>query len=110
MNNIATKITLKQREAKAIVFNISGTFDLSGATFQFGMKKTKNDETCTIIKAHVDFDLTDIAERKIKIQFSEADLDIDQGKYIGELKTTFTAANIDRSSDLTIKIDESVLA
>ena len=107
---MANMITFKQREAKTIVFNLSGTFSLIGAIFQFGMKKTKNDESCVIIKEHVAFDLAEIDDRKIKIQLSADDLDVDHAKYVGELKTIFSSANIDRSSDLSIKIEESVLS
>lgn len=105
-----TNITLKQREAKTISFTISGTFSISSATFRFGIKYKKDTSvTASILKVHADFDLTDIASRKVKISLSGTDTDIAAGHYFGELEITFNASNLDKSADIGVEIVKSVL-
>ena len=103
-------IVLKQREAKTIAFIISGTFSLATASFRFGFKKKKDiGQTATVLKTHTDFDLTDIASRKIRISLSGTETDIDAGYYYGELEITFNVANLDKSADIGVEIVKSVL-
>ena len=62
-----------------------------------------------IEKDHDDFDLTDAATGVVTIPLSATDTNQKDGNYIGELKIIFSASNIDLSSDISIKIDESVI-
>ena len=68
------KIEVKQYEAKTITFTIAGTFDLTGAEFRFVVKKQKSDTIYKIEKLDADFNKIDIADRKVKINILNTEL------------------------------------
>lgn len=105
---MADSIVVKKKEAKTVSFTISGTFSLAGATFLFGVKADYDDASYLIEKQDADFDKTDIANRIVKISLSTTDLDQTAGNYIGELKITLSASNIDKSGDIAFVIQKAV--
>ena len=104
-------ITLKQREAKTIRFTVTdagGAVDLSTATLTFGVKKNKSDAAYVILKLDAVFGKALAATGIVTVPLLATDTDLDQGEYIGELRTFFSATNIDKSADITIIIEEAV--
>lgn len=104
-------ITLKQKEAKTIRFTVtdaSGIVNLSTATLTFGVKKNKSDAAYVILKADALFGKVLAATGIVTVPLSATDTDLDQGEYIGELKTFFSATNIDKSADITVVIEQAV--
>jgi hypothetical protein len=107
MSNI---ITLKRKEAKTIRFTVTSdgvAADVSTATLSFQIKSDK-DGDALVSKADGDFDKTDAATGVVTVPLSATNLDLTPGKYYGELRTTFSASNIDKSGDITIKIEKAV--
>lgn len=105
-------IEVKQKEAKTITFTITsgGTVvDLTGAILTFWVKKSKDDTTATISKVDADFGRAQEAVGIVTVAISEAELDIAIGNYVAELKTQFSASNIDKSSDLTMKVERAII-
>ena len=105
-------ITIKQLEAKTLKFTVSdndGVLDLSEATLSFGMKHRKTDTAYVIEKAAADFNKDDAATGIATLALSASDLDLDAGKYYAELQTAFVAGGVDKSDDIIIRIEKSVI-
>ena len=102
-------VSVKQKEAKTILFTISGAFSLSGTTFKFAVKKNKSDAAYIIEKDDADFDKTEIASRIVKVKVSDTDLNQTAGMYTGELRITFASDNIDKSADINFAIEGAVI-
>lgn len=107
-------IILKQQEAKKLKFGITNsasgaTINVSTATMSFGMKLRKADTTYTVEKDHTDFDMTDAANGYVYASLSTTDLDITPADYFGELKTKLSAANIDKSDDVIIRVEKAII-
>lgn len=110
---MATSITLKQGEAKTLRFVVTengAAVDLSGqdVTFFFGMKKKKSDTTYVVSKEDTSFTTTDADDGIITVILTATDTNQTPTTYIGELKIKFSDNSIDKSEDLTIKIDQAV--
>lgn len=101
-------IALKRYEAKTIIFSISGTFSLVGAEYRFVVKSKKTDTVYILEKLNVDFDITDLTNRKVSIDLSSSDLDIDPGMYVSELEIKFSSSSIDKSADIDFIVTASV--
>ena len=111
---MATSITLKQGEAKTLRFVITengAAVDLSVGTtsFFFGMKKKKSDTSYIVSKDDASFTTTDAAIGVISVILTATDTNQTPTTYIGELKIKFSDDSIDKSEDLTIKIDQAVI-
>jgi len=110
---LATSITLKQGEAKTLRFSVTengSAVNLSdnGITFFFGVKKKKSDTSYTISKEGASFDTTSAASGIIAVTLTSTDTNQAPASYIGELKISFSTDSIDKSADLTIKIEQAV--
>lgn len=110
---MATNIDVKQKEAKTIKFTCTldgSATDVSSATdFHFGVKRKKTDTTYLIEKSNEDFNTDDAASGIVKVSLSASDLNLDAGNYIGELRITFSATNIDKSADLDFNVKPAVI-
>ena len=92
-------VQLIQGEAKTLEFTISdsaGTVvDVSSAEFTFGVKTRPEEEALSFVHSPSDFDLTDASSGIVTIGLTTSDTSIDEGNYTAQLKTRFTATNID---------------
>ena len=105
-------ITLKQGEAKTIRFTVTdagGVVNLVGTTLTFGVKKNKSDAVYVIEKADAVFGKVLAATGIVTVPLLATDTNQPQGEYVGELKIFFVATNIDKSSDITIIIEQAVI-
>lgn len=112
---MATVIRVKQKEAKTVQFRCTSAgvaVNVSTATLAFMVKafKTDADGSAKISKVDADFGKSQAASGIVTLPLSATDLDQVAGTYFGELKITFTSANIDKSADITMVIEQSVIA
>jgi len=104
-----TDLTFKRKEAKILTFTIGGGIDVSDpTTVAFAVKDSLEGGTTVISKSNSDFDKTNAATGIVKLPLSTVDLDR-VGNFISQLKTTFSASNIDKSDYITIKIEEAII-
>lgn len=112
MTTTAADITLRQGEAKTLKFTVTCekgvAANLSTATMYFAVKKKKRNDVILIEKAHASFDMSQAVSGIVTVPVSAADTSLYPGRYEGELKTTFSASNIDKSADIIIDIERSV--
>lgn len=96
--------TFKQREALYLRHDV----DHDATTiFSFMVKRRKSD-TVPVIQV----DDADIRKREgtyILIPLSASNLNLAPGDYVAEIKSKFSDTNIDKSDDLIIRIEKSVL-
>ena len=100
-----TKFTFKRKEAKTLTFTYN--VDITSATFSLicrdsnnNIKFRKNDE---------DFDKSEIADKKVKINLTVNDLDLDAGTYKLELKTVWNETTaVDKTETFKMRIRESL--
>jgi len=83
--------------------------NLSIATLKFAMKYRKTDSAYLIEKIDSDFNKSQATAGIVTVELSAIDTNQDMGNYVGELKTTFSASNIDKSADIDIQIDRAVI-
>lgn len=105
-------LTFKYKEAKTITVTIKNkdtgaVVDVSSATLTFEARP-ENGESSVITVADGAMGKGQAASGIVTIPFSSSNLDNPPGKYIGELKTQFSAANIDKSDNITIEIEGAV--
>jgi len=109
------KVVFKQGEAKTLTLTITdehgATVDLSGATLTLAFKKAKADAVYKIIKGDVAFNKTMIASGIVSVDLAEADTDLAEGTYIGELKATWGPGpnTIEKSADFYLQIKGAVI-
>jgi hypothetical protein len=108
-------VRVKQKEAKTLRFTCrsNGTpVDLSSATLAFMVKaaKTDSDNQAKISKVDADFGKSQAVAGIITLPISASDLNQTAGLYLGELKITFAASAIDKSADISIIIEQAVIA
>jgi len=111
-------IAVKQKEAKTLTFTITQSnedLDVSGGDFTFAVKKTKEDTTYKIEKSTSDFGVADAGDGILTLYLSAADLDLDAGEYVAELKIDLTTSSsgqegIDKSADLSMEVKQAVIA
>lgn len=105
---MSADITLKQGEAKTLTFTITDAngdaVDVSLATMTFTMKDQKSDASALVTIVDGSFDKTDGANGIVTCPISATQTNQTPGKYTGELKTQISASNIDKSSDILIRI------
>ncbi|MDI6852052.1 MAG: BppU family phage baseplate upper protein [Deltaproteobacteria bacterium] len=104
-------VSFKQGEAKTLTLTVKDNgagVDLSAATIFLGVKKKKTDASFIIEKQDADFDKSQAAAGVISVFLSDADLSVDPGHYIGELKATFPDSTIDKSADLSFRVEQAV--
>jgi hypothetical protein len=104
-------VSFKQGEAKTLTLTVKENgvgVDLSATTLFLGVKKKKTDGSFVIEKQDADFDKSQAAGGVISVFLSDADLGVDPGQYIGELRATFPDATIDKSADLSLKVEQAV--
>jgi hypothetical protein len=109
-----SKLTIKQGEAKTITFTVKGAagvaVNLSAATLTLGIKKAKSDTAYSITKADADFNKALAATGIVSVNFTEANTNLPEGTYVGELKCSWTAgAVINKSTDFYIQIKGAVI-
>jgi len=92
-------VQLIQGEAKTLEFTITdcgGTVvNVESATFTFGAKTRPEKEALSFVHSHNDFDLTDASSGVVTVTLTTSDTSIDEGNYAAQLKTKFSADNID---------------
>jgi ribosomal protein S11 len=107
-------VIIKQGEAKTLILTVKdsggATVDLSAATLLLGVKKSKADVAYAFSKADDDFNKDQAASGIVSVALAAADTDQAEGKYIGELKCSWTGPPevIDKSADFYIQIKEAV--
>jgi hypothetical protein len=112
---MSEKLTLKQGEAKTITFTVKdsggATVNLSAATLTLGVKKLKADMAYAITKADAAFGKTQAALGIVSVDLIEADTNLLEGTYVGELKCEWTGPPevIDKSADFFIQIKGAVI-
>ena len=111
---MSEKLTIKQGEAKTITFTVKDAagvaVNLSAATLTLGVKKAKADTTYALTKADAAFGKSLTASGIVTVVLAEADTDLDEGTYIGELKCSWTGgATINKSADFYIQIKAAVI-
>jgi hypothetical protein len=106
-------LVLKQGEAKRIKFTVKDgdglVVDISATTLRFAVKKNRTDTAFVINIADADFDKTSAVVGIVYVDVSAAETAAMEGDYIGELKTTFTATNIDKSGDVLIEVAKAII-
>lgn len=111
---ISPDIEIKHSEAKTIRFTIK---DATGVAVDVSdpievslcVKACKDDAVCLVSKANADFDKAASATGVVSVPFSTADTAQDPNDYLAELKIIFSAESVDLSSDLIIRILQSVI-
>lgn len=109
---MASKITVKQKEAKKIKFTITRAgleLDVADAVLTFGVKETKDDEAYLIEKNDSDFDKSDAAGGIVRIQLSATDTNQTPAEHVGELKIVIDADDIDKSVDIVFVVEQAVI-
>jgi nitrogen fixation protein FixH len=105
-------VRMKTGEAKTIRFTITdangATVDVGEATLTFMVKQKKDDEVAVITKNDGDFDKTQAASGIVDVDVSATDSALPACEYVGELKVSFSASNIDKSADLDFVIEQAV--
>ena len=103
------EINVKTGEAKRIKFTVSVggvAVDVSTATNTFKIADGAGVVVVTV--ADGSFDKTDAAFGIVYAPLSDTDTTQIQGVYNGELKTEFTATNIDKSDFFTVNIATAI--
>ncbi|MFH1596709.1 MAG: hypothetical protein ABIG94_10135 [Pseudomonadota bacterium] len=109
-----SEIILKQGEAKTLTITVKDSdgavVDLSAATLLLGVKKSRSDAEYAFSKEDDDFDKEQAASGIVSVSLTDTDTDQEAGKYIGELKCSWTGppAVIDKSADFYLQIREAV--
>jgi hypothetical protein len=108
------KAFFKQGEAKTLVMTVKDAagvaVDLSEAALTLGVKLKKTDSIFAIEKDEADFDKAQAASGIVAVDLTEADTDLAEGNYIGELKCSWTdGAVINKSADFFIQIKGAVI-
>jgi len=103
-------INLKQKEVKTVTFTYNSSVtgsSIDDATLTFEIKNDIDDTTALVTKDNADFDKTESATQIVTCVLSSSDLDR-SGDFVSELKTAFSATNVDKSPTFSIHIDEAV--
>ena len=100
------KLTLIQKEGKNI--SITYNVDITSASFSLVCK----DKTGTkFTKEDNDFDKSQVVNKKVIINFSTTDLDLEIGSYEIQIKAVWDAAtSVDKTVIIKLKITESLFA
>jgi hypothetical protein len=112
---MSEKLTVKQGEAKTLTFTVKDAdgvaVDLSGATLTLGVKRDKSDSSYALTKDDNDFEKTQASLGIVTVDLEEADTDLDEATYIGELKCAWTGppAVIKKSADFYLQIKRAVI-
>jgi hypothetical protein len=104
-------ITFKVGEAKTIRFTVTddgAAVDLSTATLRFLLKESKADTEYLVSKEDGDFGKAQASSGIVTVPLSSTDLTQSVGRYVGELEITFSASNVDRSTDIDVVIEQAV--
>lgn len=113
MESPSPDVTIKQGEAKTMVFRITNSGvaqDVSAAVLTFTVKRSKRDTTSVFEKADGDFNKTDASIGVVSVPLSATDTNQTPGGYTGELRTVFAVDNVDKSEDVFIEIERAVKA
>jgi len=106
-------IELKQGEAKTIKFTMtdasSNAVSLASTTVTFYMKRKKTSSSAIVTVSDLSFSKTSVASGVVTMPLSKSDTSQSEGLYYGELKTQFSASNIDKSDDIKIYIKGAVV-
>jgi hypothetical protein len=108
-------IRIKRKEAKTLRFTCTTggvAVNLSAATMSFMAKADKSalDAAAIISKVHADFGVTSAASGIVTLALSATNTDFNPGTYYAELKSYFSADNIDKSADIKLIIEQPVIA
>jgi len=111
---MASKITLKQGEAKTVTFTVTdeaGTaVNLSAATLTLGVKKAKSDAAYALTKADAAFGKAQAAVGIVTLALAATDTNLAEDTYIGELKCSWSGgAEIEKSADFFLQIKAAVI-
>ena len=80
---------------------------LATATFTFSMKQNIAQSSADMTKTDGSFDKADAATGIIRLALTSTDLDF-VGTYYGELKTSFTSGQIDKSPNITMVFERAI--
>jgi hypothetical protein len=105
-------LELKQGEAKTLKFTVKNRstgqiVPVNGATCTFGLRLQEGVANVVDI-ADGDFDKSEGLSGILRITLSSTDTNQTPGTYIGELKIVIDADNVDKSSDIMIKIKRAL--
>ncbi len=73
----------------------------------FAVKERAGDENTKISKSDSDFGKSQAAGGIVSVDLSTTDLDM-VGEFTGELRTQISSSDIDKSSNIDIRIEEAV--
>jgi len=103
-------INLKQKEVKTVTFTYSSGVagsSIDAATLTFEVKEDIDDTSAVITIADAGFNKDDSANRIVSCVLASSDTNRN-GDFVGELKSAFTATNVDKSPTFSIHIDKAV--
>lgn len=104
-------LILKKKEAKTVALTITdengSVVDVSEATLTFVVKKNLSDSDAVITKNDDDFDKTDASKGEVSFTLTTEDTDR-IGIFVGELKIYFSATDIDKSGNISLKFEEAI--
>ena len=105
-------IEIKAGDRRTISFTVRGpsVAQIAAASFQFAVKKDKDDFTAIIFKGPAEFDLSEAASRIVKVSLSTAETNQTPGTYVGELLMQVSGGDAPRSADIVVVIGQPVLA
>jgi len=103
---------LKQGEQKYLVLTVrdaSGQLvDLSSVDdLYLGVKKKKSDTTLHFYKEFASFTTTNAARGEISVLLTTSDT-AEAGKFLGELKITFSDDTVEKTADFHLYIEQSI--
>lgn len=101
-------LTLFEGEAKTVTATYANELNVSSATLTFAMKEHAYDAVALVTVNHASFGMANAATGVVTFPLSSVDTDR-VGTFIGQIKTQFSAANIDKSVYFEIEIGEAVV-
>ena len=104
-------LEIKVGDRRTVSFTVRGpsVAQIAAASFQFAIKKDKDDFAPIVNKAPTDFDLSEAASRIVKVALSTAETNQSPGAYCGELKMQVAGGDEIRSADIPMVFLKSVL-
>jgi hypothetical protein len=114
LDGVATKLTMKQGEAKTITFTVTDSdgvaVNLSAATLTLGVKATKADTVYSITKADGVFGKAQAALGIVTVALSATDTNLAENTYVGELKCSWAGGTtIEKTADWYLQIKGAVI-
>jgi len=104
-NQVTNKLTLKQKEAKTLIFTYN--VDITEAIFSLVVSNRTGEQIIT--KIDDDFDKSDKINKIVKVCLDSSDLDVAKGTYDLGLRTVWDdVSSVDISDTIKLTIEESL--